>query len=43
MRDSGRLGDQYKVPRVTNDRAVAEGLLAVAGAGAARLAVVTAV
>lgn len=30
MRDTGKLGDQHKVPRVTNDRAVAEGLLATA-------------
>jgi hypothetical protein len=28
MRNRGKLGDQHKVPRVTNDRAVAEGLLA---------------
>ncbi len=35
MRANGTLGDQRKVPRVTNDRAVAEGLL-TAAAGAAR-------
>jgi hypothetical protein len=28
MRDRGKLGDQHKVPRVTNDRTMAEGLLA---------------
>jgi hypothetical protein len=28
MRERGKLGDQHKVPRVTNDRALAEGLLA---------------
>jgi hypothetical protein len=28
MRAAGKLGDQHKVPRVTNDRAVAEALLA---------------
>jgi hypothetical protein len=39
MRGDGRLGDQHKVPRVTNDRAVAEALLAVAGEGAAALTV----
>jgi hypothetical protein len=27
MRDRGKLGDQHKVPRVMNDRSVAEGLL----------------
>jgi hypothetical protein len=31
MRENGKLGDQHKVPRVTNDRSVAEGLLAAAG------------
>ena len=31
MRQAGKLGDQHKVPRATNDRAVAEALLAVAG------------
>jgi hypothetical protein len=31
MRNAGKLGDQHKVPRVTNDRAVAEALLAAAG------------
>jgi hypothetical protein len=30
MRQAGKLGDQHKVPRVTNDRTVAEGLMAVA-------------
>jgi hypothetical protein len=35
MRRAGRLGDQHKVPRVTNDRAVAEALLAE-GAGGVR-------
>lgn len=30
LRKSGKLGDQHKVPRVTNDRTVADGLLAVA-------------
>jgi hypothetical protein len=34
MRERGKLGDQHKVPRVTNDRAVADGLLAVAAAEA---------
>ncbi len=28
MRERGKLGDQHKVPRVTNDRSLAEGLLA---------------
>jgi len=32
MRDGGKLGDQYKVPRVTNDRTVADALLARAHA-----------
>ena len=32
MRRSGRLGDQHKVPRVTNDRVVAAALLDEAGA-----------
>ena len=31
MRESGKLGDQHKVPRVTNDRVIAEGLLAICG------------
>jgi len=31
-RERGKLGDQHKVPRVTNDRAVADALLAVAAA-----------
>ncbi len=30
MREQGKLGDQHKVPRATNDRAVADALLAVA-------------
>ena len=29
LRERGRLGDQHKVPRVTNDRTVADGLLSV--------------
>lgn len=37
MRAGGRLGDQHKVPRVTNDRTVAEGLLAAAPTGRERL------
>jgi hypothetical protein len=28
MREVGKLGEQYKVPRVLNDRAVVEALLA---------------
>ena len=28
MREAGKLGDQHKVPRVLNDRAVVEALLA---------------
>jgi hypothetical protein len=35
MREQGKLGDQHKVPRLTNDRAVADALLAAA-AGRAR-------
>jgi hypothetical protein len=31
MREGGKLGDQHKVPRVTNDRTVADGLLRAAG------------
>jgi hypothetical protein len=31
MRAAGKLGDQHKVPRVTNDRAVADGLMAAGG------------
>jgi hypothetical protein len=31
MRKNGRLGDQHKVPRATNDRALADALLAEAG------------
>jgi hypothetical protein len=31
MRERGQLGDQHKVPRVTNDRGAAETLLAAAG------------
>jgi hypothetical protein len=30
MRAAGKLGDQHKIPRVTNDRAVADALLAAA-------------
>ena len=30
MREAGKLGDQHKVPRVTNDRTVAHGLLEAA-------------
>lgn len=38
MRARGKLGDQHKVPRVTNDRTVADGLLAVvSGRGAPSL------
>jgi hypothetical protein len=37
MRVDGKLGDQHKVPRVTNDRAVAERLLAAAGPRAVSL------
>jgi len=32
MLGAGKLGDQHKVPRVTNDRAMAEALLAAVGA-----------
>jgi GH3 auxin-responsive promoter len=32
MRERGKLGDQHKVPRVMNDRAVVEALLAAVGA-----------
>jgi hypothetical protein len=32
MKEAGRLGDQHKVPRVTNDRRAADGLLAAAEA-----------
>jgi hypothetical protein len=31
MRENGKLGDQHKVPRVTNDRTVAEALLVISG------------
>ena len=34
MREQGKLGDQHKVPRVTNDRMVASGLLRVGAPGA---------
>jgi hypothetical protein len=27
MREHGKLGDQHKIPRVTNDRSVVDGLL----------------
>jgi len=37
MRAGGKLGDQHKVPRVTNDRAVAEALLAAAAGQAVPL------
>jgi len=37
MREEGKLGDQHKVPRVTNDRLVASGLLGTAGAGAVEM------
>jgi hypothetical protein len=37
LRAEGRLGDQHKVPRVTNSRAVAEGLLAAARGGTVSL------
>jgi hypothetical protein len=30
MRSAGKLGDQHKVPRVTNDRTVADQLLQAA-------------
>ena len=32
MRAGGKLGDQHKVPRATNDRAIADALLALAPA-----------
>ena len=35
MREHGKLGDQHKVPRATNDRVVADGLRRAAGWGAA--------
>jgi hypothetical protein len=38
MRETGKLGDQHKVPRATNDRALAEALLAAAGGAARALA-----
>jgi hypothetical protein len=34
MRETGKLGDQHKVPRATNDRALAEALLNVCGTAA---------
>jgi len=37
MQRAGRLGDQHKVPRVTNDRAVARALLEVGGDGVRRV------
>ncbi|HKW93513.1 MAG TPA: GH3 auxin-responsive promoter family protein [Methylomirabilota bacterium] len=37
MRRAGRLGDQHKIPRVTNDRVIAGALLDEAGDGARRL------
>jgi hypothetical protein len=36
LREHGKLGDQHKVPRVTNDRSVAEELLRAAGSRAAQ-------
>ena len=43
MGEQGKLGDQHKVPRVTNDRAVADALLAAEAGGARPIAdVVTA-
>jgi hypothetical protein len=36
MQRAGRLGDQHKVPRVTNDRAIATALLAEGGEGIRR-------
>jgi len=36
--ETGKLGDRYKVPRVTNDRALADALLALAGDGEPDLA-----
>ena len=42
MRETGKLGDQHKVPRVTNTRAVAEALLATAGLAPAPAAGITA-
>jgi len=41
MRAAGKLGDQHKVPRATNDRAVAEAVLAAAGHGGADLLAVS--
>jgi hypothetical protein len=38
MREQGKLGDQHKVPRVTNDRAVADALLAAAAGRALPIA-----
>jgi len=32
MREGGKRGDQHKVPRVLNERAVVEALLAATGA-----------
>jgi hypothetical protein len=43
MRAEGKLGDQHKVPRVTNGRAVAEALHGAAGGRAANLLALTAV
>jgi hypothetical protein len=34
MRKAGRLGDQHKVARVTNDRTIAQELLVESGLGA---------
>jgi len=38
MRKAGRLGDQHKVARVTNDRTMATELLAASGLAAAPVA-----
>jgi hypothetical protein len=37
MQRTGRLGDQHKVPRATNDRTVATALLAAGGGGTRRV------
>ena len=37
MRGTGRLGDQHKVPRVMNDRGVADALLAHDGGESRRV------
>jgi hypothetical protein len=38
MRTAGRLGDQHKVARVTNDRTIANALLAESGLAGATVA-----